>query len=92
MARDWRDDWITVSVHAGEQWHRRTNSPGIGPRGAWIDGEPYVGEEARRHVDEMRHHPPSGTILLRKGNTLVTVLPADEVLAEGAIISTGGER
>jgi len=67
-----RVDWITVSGHAAERWHERTDEPGIGPIVAWNEAE-------RRHVpdldaEEIRYHRPTETLLLQNGGVLVTVI------------------
>lgn len=80
---DWRDDWVRVTSHAADRWHERTDSPGIGPRGAYIEGTPVPDGSHEFNADEVRHHRPSGTLLLRRGDRLVTVVreTADQLLA-----------
>lgn len=67
-------EWIVVSGHAAERWHQRTDSPGVGPIIAWSESE----RRELEHVsgDEVRYQRATKTLLVRKGNVLVTVLGA----------------
>ena len=67
-------DWVYVTDHAAERWHERTATPGIGPIVAWNESE-------RREVseltgDEIRYHPATESLLIRKDGVLVTVIDA----------------
>lgn len=68
-------EWIHVTDHAALRWHQRAGDPGIGPLVAWTEAEPadppgVVG-------DEIRHHEPTDTYLVRRQSRLVTVLQAN---------------
>lgn len=85
----WADDWVTVTEHAAERWHQRTDAPGFGPRAAWIHGRP-VNDHDYPNADEVRTHGRAGVDLLRVGGVLVTVLPTawrhdDEATAVGEV-------
>lgn len=68
------DEWVGLTDHAGDQWRERADPPeSIGPRIAWFDGV-VVHEPHGLEADEVRYHPPSGVVLLRKDGDLVTVI------------------
>jgi len=69
------DESIRVSSHALKRWNERSSVPSIYPAAAWNDAYPILGTDF--HADEVRHHESSGTVLLRKGRTLVTVIDVD---------------
>lgn len=66
-------DWINLSTHAVKRWHERTDSPGVGPRYAWDEAK-KVENVPGVYGDEFRYHSATGTIMIRKGNTLATVI------------------
>jgi len=49
--------------------------PALDPRVAWLDGT--VIEESDLTGDEVRYDAGSGTCLVRKGDTITTVVDAD---------------
>lgn len=57
-------EWITVTTHAGDRWHERTNSAGVGPIVAWNEGHPV--SVPTLEADEVRHHSPTDTLLVRQ--------------------------
>lgn len=69
-------NWPYITTHAYERWNERTNSPGIGPRAAWIHAEPADPDGV--DGDEVRYHEDTNTYLVVQGPRLVTVLPARE--------------
>lgn len=66
------NDWIDLTDHAAERWAARSADVDHGPIVAWIEGEPVTGHDL--DADEVRYHPESGTVLLRRDEALVTVL------------------
>lgn len=65
-------EWVVVSSHAAERWHQRTKTPGVGPIVAWNEAERR--EISDLDADEIRYHKPTGTLLLKNGGVLVTVI------------------
>jgi len=67
-------DWIIVSNSAADSWHKHTDSPGVGPIVAWNESE----RRDVRHLngDEIRYHQGTETLLIRRGDVLVTVVDA----------------
>jgi len=57
-----------------ERWPQRSDDPDVEPLTAWAEGTriPGTGLDA----DEVRYHERTETVLLRRNNTLVTVLDA----------------
>lgn len=72
------DDWVAVTNHAYDRWGERSDLAGtIVPRVAWYDAEPVP--DTHGHVsDETRFHRDSGTVPLRRGDALVTVLGVEQ--------------
>ncbi|WP_435145948.1 hypothetical protein [Halobaculum sp. P14] len=67
---------LRVSEHARTRWLERTADARLDPHGAWLEATPV-----RRHGldgDEVRYHDPSSTVLIRKDDTLVTVISLDD--------------
>ncbi|MFC6963300.1 hypothetical protein [Halocatena marina] len=63
---------ITVSEHALERWFQRSATPGSDPALAWDDAIEIYGHCLEG--DEVRYHALSETVLIRKTDTLVTVI------------------
>lgn len=84
-------EWVEISEHAGRRWAQRAKPCGVGPRAAWLHGVRLSDE---LHGDEVRFHPPSETILIRRENTLVTVYALETAAApirEAVLARFGGE-
>jgi ribulose 1,5-bisphosphate synthetase/thiazole synthase len=64
-----------VSSHALRRWNERSVTPGVWNGDAWARAI-VVDENAIECVtaDEVRYHPPSETVLLRKAQNIVTVI------------------
>lgn len=71
-----RHEWIYVTKHAGDRYQERTDSPGVGPRVAWLQATRV--EPSHLHGDEIRYHARLDLYLIVKQARLVTVVPADE--------------
>jgi hypothetical protein len=88
-------EWVFVSQHAARRWHARAapSDPPYGPRAAYIEGE-RVPEPTGLEADEVRYHPPTDALLLRKNNVLVTVIRGREASSyplREAVRQAGGE-
>jgi len=70
---------IEISKHAHRQWRRRSDTPGLDLRLAWVLGVVLDGIE---EFDEGRYDHRSETVLFRRGTTLVTVYDARDVNAD----------
>lgn len=70
------NDWIDLTDHAAERWAARSADVDHGPVVAWVEGAP-VAEPHGLDADEVRFHRPSGTVLLRRDEAIVTVIDAD---------------
>lgn len=70
------DDWIHVSDHAALRWTQRANAT-VGPRVAWFDAQTITADHGL-YADEARYHPDTDTVLIRKDDTLVTVIPVSD--------------
>jgi len=68
-------DWPTISRHAARRLHERGQAcePPVGPRAAWIDGQP-VAEPHGLDADAVRYHAPTGLVLVCQHGVLVTCL------------------
>jgi len=75
------DEWLVVSNHAARRWHQRTDSPGIGPLIAWNQAERR--QDTLLRGDEVRYHRHTQAYLVRREDTLVTVI-TDGPLVGGA--------
>jgi len=68
-----------VSWHACLRWDERTPPTSVSPERAWASAVRVCGPERDMGGDETRVHRPTGTVLLRVSNAIVTVLDAGEV-------------
>jgi hypothetical protein len=66
---------LHVTEHARERWFQRSSLPGADPADAWIEAVEIHGHGLE--ADDVRHHAPSGTVLVRKNRALVTVIEVD---------------
>jgi hypothetical protein len=62
---------LSVTNHAELRWLQRSETVELTPREAWQEGY-YVGCEDRGGTTRL--HPPTETILLKRDDTLITVL------------------
>ncbi|WP_134671736.1 hypothetical protein [Halorussus marinus] len=66
---------LRVSKHVrGERWAQRSADPVMNPVDAWADATEIFGHGL--DGDEVRYHEHSETVLVRKDDTLVTVIDA----------------
>lgn len=68
-----------ISGHAQLRWDTRTPPTSVSPERAWRTGVRVRGPERAMGADETRVHRPTGTVLLRVSNAIVTVLDAQEI-------------
>lgn len=83
---------IVVSEHAAKQWLARTDAPDVFPITAWEQGVPI--ECDALSGDEFRYHDASDTILIRRNETIVTVIDPATAAADRvreAVAAVGGE-
>lgn len=73
-------DRIHVTVHAYHRWRSRSDQPEQSPDDAWFVADPVEGTTF--DADEVRYHDDSGTLLLRKDRSLVTVIDIDAATAQ----------
>lgn len=66
--------WLRISDHAAVRWHQHTDSPGVGPRVAWGQAQPVSLHDV--DGDEVRFHQRLALVLVRRDDTLVTVIDA----------------
>lgn len=66
-----------ASEHARTRWTQRVGPGGLGPAGAWLEAERLEGHGL--HGDEARYHRESNTVMVRKDDTLTTVLDGDNL-------------
>ncbi|MGZ0745714.1 hypothetical protein [Haloparvum sp. AD34] len=81
-----------VTCHALERWSVRSSMPALDIRVAWLDAIEL--DESDVDADEVRYHVGSEACLVRKNDSIVTVLDADNVRpkTERAIAAAiGGE-
>ena len=73
---------ITVSGHiVRKRWFQRSNDVTMAPEDAWHEGVPIYGHGL--DGDEVRYHEYTETVLVRKNDTLVTVI--DEPTAKRSV-------
>lgn len=65
-----------VSEHAEDMWAQRTDSP-LDIDEAW-DVADRVFTRTGIDADEVRYHPPTDTVILRKGTALVTAIRVED--------------
>lgn len=63
---------VRVSGHAARRWFERSEKPLIDPSTAWEYGTEIFGHGLEG--DEVRYHELSGTVLVRKDDTITTVI------------------
>lgn len=68
-----------LTRHAGDQWDTRTQDDSVAPETAWDHGQRIQAGAPFHGVDEVRYHRATGTLLLRKASTLMTVYDVDEL-------------
>lgn len=68
-----------VTGHAAERWDERTPADAVAPETAWRHSQRERSVERRFGADECRLHHPTRTLLLRVGNSIVTVLSPAEI-------------
>ena len=84
---------LEVSSHVlNVRWPQRSADRTTDPRDAWTDGKTIYGHGLEG--DEARYHAPTGTVLVRKDDTLITVIRADTAKpsVQHAIYYFGGEQ
>jgi hypothetical protein len=67
-----------VTEHAANRWGERTHPASVAPETAWRRGQRVAAAERPTGTDEARYHAPTGTLLLRRGVSIVTVLDATD--------------
>jgi hypothetical protein len=65
-----------VSGHAGVRWDQRVGDD-RGARAAWRESIPLPVEDTGLDGDEVRYHQPTDTALVRKDDTLTTVIEVE---------------
>ncbi len=73
-----RSQNIIVSKHALKRWFQRSATPEMDPALAWAEATEIRGHGLEG--DEVRYHTPSETVIIRKGNTLVTVIAVESAM------------
>lgn len=63
-----------VTEHAANRWDERTDSASVAPETAWCHGQRVRSAERPTGTDEVRYHAATGTLLLRCGRCIATVL------------------
>lgn len=83
---------LRVSDHAERRWLERSSAPCMDPGVAWNEAARIYGHGL--HGDEVRYHAFSDTVLVRKSDTLVTVIHAPTAKREvrQAVRHFGGDR
>lgn len=66
-----------VTSHALERWSVRSSMPALDIRVAWLDAIEL--DDSDVNGDEVRYHANSETCLVRKNDSIITVLDADNV-------------
>jgi len=66
---------LYITSHALKRWNERSEVPRIYPGTAWKEGTAVVGTEFE--ADEVRYHSLTGTLLLRKDRSLITVIDVE---------------
>ena len=82
-----------VSDHVSERrWLQRSDDPVMDPLDAWADATPIYGHGLEG--DEVRHHAHTGTVLVRKDDTLVTAIDVEgaKQSVRRAVHYFGGEQ
>ncbi|MCU4799716.1 hypothetical protein OB920_04965 [Halobacteria archaeon HArc-gm2] len=82
-----------VSSHVSERrWLQRSDNPIMDPVDAWADATPIYGHGLEG--DEVRHHDHTGTVLVRKDDTLVTAIDVEGAKRSirNAVRVWGGEQ
>lgn len=89
-------EWVAITAHARRRFRQRADQPDppVGPRVAWIEGEPVAPPHGLSDADAVRYHAPTSLALVRNGDDLVTVIAVDEhakaSLRHAVARSTGG--
>lgn len=68
-----------VSDHAADRWDERTDDDSVAPEAAWGRAQRVAGAEHHARADEVRAFAPERVVLLRRGNTILTVLSEGEM-------------
>ena len=81
---------VQVSDHAGRRWLDRSEAPCMTVLNAWGDANPIYGHGLEG--DEARYHELSETVLVRKDDTLTTVIhaPTAKLSVRRAVHHFGG--
>jgi len=66
---------LNITSHALKRWNERSDVPKIYPGSAWNEAATVVGTDL--DADEVRYHSLTGTLLLRKDTSLVTVIDVE---------------
>jgi len=83
---------IRVSDHAINQWLKRSDDPSLPPAAAWMAGTTVTCGVL--DGDEFRYHPGSETVLVRRDDTLVTVIDPETAIDDRvreAVATVGGD-
>lgn len=68
-----------VTGHAGDRWDDRTRDDSVAPETAWEHSQRIRAGGPFHGADEVHYHQETGTLLLRKASTLMTVYDVDEL-------------
>lgn len=70
---------VAVSLHAEERWSERAEPCNFCPASAWRTAVTVDGDHGH-DADELRYHELTGTVLVRQGSVIVTVLVLEEAI------------
>lgn len=76
---------ISINNHSLSRWDERTDCDSVSPERAWSEGcnvtwiKQYFTDSDGQRPKEVRVHADSRAILVKRGGTLKTVLPVDDV-------------
>jgi len=81
-----------VSRHAQQRWIQRSSLPSMDPLVAWRSPDAQLLRNHDLDGDEVRYHEPSDAVLVRKDDTLVTVIhaPSAKWRVRAAVRHVGG--
>lgn len=82
-----REEALTTSKHAQDQWNERSEKPEMFPIVAWSEGFRVPGPHGME-AEELTYHHPSRQALLRKRTTIVTsvIVPIGKYQLKKAVI------
>lgn len=78
MAATAATDAPPVSHHAAQRWDQRTAPDSVAPETAWAHGQ-RINTDRTFRASEVRYHRPTGTLLLHKPPSIMTVLTVEDM-------------